>query len=419
MNWRCRLEFREATLENGLEIVAECNPRAYSTCLAYFVRTGARDETDEISGVSHFLEHMVFKGTPNRTADDINRELDEIGAHSNAFTSEERTVYYACVLPEYQDHATELLSDLMRPSLRENDFDIEKKVILEEIYKYEDSPPFGAHEKCMAAHFGPHPLGRNILGTVKSVDGLTQSAMQAYFDERYSPGNITLVAVGRVDFERLVAKAKQLCGHWETFHAHRQATAAKPQRSFQVITKPSAVQQYVIQIAPGPSGDEHTRYAARVLAVILGDDSGSRFYWDLVETGLAECAAIGTYEFQAAGIFMTFLCCEPDQASDNLRRIHEIIQAVQQDGVTQAELTQAQNKISAQIILASERSSNRLFSVGTTWTQRHEYLTVNESVDAFRSVTLADIAASLQKYPLLDHTTVAVGPLEELADPVN
>ena len=405
------------TLDNGLEIVAECNPRAYSTSLAYFVRTGARDETAENSGVSHFLEHMVFKGTPNRTADDVNRQFDEIGAHSNAFTSEERTVYYASVLPEYQDRATDLLSDLMRPSLREDDFNTEKKVIIEEIYKYDDAPPFGAYEKCMTAHFGSHPLGRNILGTVESVDGLTPNAMRTYFDERYSPGNITLVAAGRVDFDRLVTQTQKLCSHWEAFDSPRQAMAAEPQRAFQVITKPSAVQQYVVQIAEGPCSDDPIRYASRVLAVILGDDSGSRFYWDLVETGRAECAAMGTYEFQAAGIFLTFLCCQPEQAEDNLRRIHEILHAVQQDGVTQAELTQAKNKISAQVILASERSSNRLFSVGTGWTQRHEYLTVVETVEAYRAVTQADITAALEKFPLLENTTVAVGPLEELADP--
>ena len=120
MRWRCPLEFREATLSNGLEIVAECNPRAYSTGVAYFVNTGSRDETDDIAGVSHFLEHMVFKGTPQRTADDVNRELDEIGSHSNAYTSEERTVYYSNLLPELQERAVDLLSDLMRPSLRES-----------------------------------------------------------------------------------------------------------------------------------------------------------------------------------------------------------------------------------------------------------------------------------------------------------
>ncbi|MEX0678298.1 MAG: pitrilysin family protein, partial [Pirellulales bacterium] len=144
------MEFLEQRLANGLRIVAECNPEAHSTALGFFVETGARDENDAIAGVSHFLEHMMFKGTPTRTAQDVNREFDEIGAHYNAFTSEEHTVYYAAVLPEYQTAAVELLCDIIRPSLREEDFDTEKQVIIEEIRMYEDQPPFGADDKCRA-----------------------------------------------------------------------------------------------------------------------------------------------------------------------------------------------------------------------------------------------------------------------------
>src|SRR5512141_930133 len=127
------MELLKHTLPNGLEIVAECNGAAYSTALGFFVNTGARDENDAIAGVSHFLEHMVFKGTPTRSADDVNREFDEMGAHYNAFTNEENTVFYATVLPEHQDHAVGLLADILRPSLRQDDFNTEKQVILEEI----------------------------------------------------------------------------------------------------------------------------------------------------------------------------------------------------------------------------------------------------------------------------------------------
>src|SRR5262249_29688101 len=149
-------------LDNGLEIVAECDAAAYSTALGFFVNSGARDETDEVSGVSHFLEHMVFKGTPTRSADDVNREFDEMGAHYNAFTNEENTVFYAAGLPEYQQKTVELLADIMRPSLREEDFSTEKQVILEEIKMYDDQPPFGVDDKCRAAFFGTHPLSRSV-----------------------------------------------------------------------------------------------------------------------------------------------------------------------------------------------------------------------------------------------------------------
>ena len=118
-----------------------------------------------MAGVSHFLEHMGFKGTPRRSADDVNREFDEIGAHYNAFTSEESTVYYASVLPEYQEASVDLLADIMRPSLRQDDFDMEKNVILEEIQMYLDQPPFGMDDRLKELHFGEHPLARSVLGT--------------------------------------------------------------------------------------------------------------------------------------------------------------------------------------------------------------------------------------------------------------
>src|SRR5260370_24524996 len=127
------MRFVKTRLGNGLEIVAECNDEAHSSALGFFVQTGARDETADVAGVSHFLEHMVFKGTPTRSADDVNREFDEMGAHYNAFTSEEKTVYYAAVLPEYQHAAVELLSDILRPSLRDADFNTAKQAISEEI----------------------------------------------------------------------------------------------------------------------------------------------------------------------------------------------------------------------------------------------------------------------------------------------
>ncbi len=199
------MEFLKHTLPNGLQIVAECNEAAYSTAVGFFVNTGARDENDAIAGVSHFLEHMVFKGTPTRSADDVNREFDEMGAHYNAFTNEENTVFYAAVLPEHQCRAVDLLADILRPSLRADDFETEKQVILEEIQMYEDQPPFGADDKGRAMHFGAHPLGRSVLGTAESVRGLTSEAMGEYFRRRYSPGNIVLAAAGRIDFAGLVA----------------------------------------------------------------------------------------------------------------------------------------------------------------------------------------------------------------------
>lgn len=408
------MQFQTQTLENGLEIVAEVNPQAYSASYAFFVKTGARDEWDEVSGVSHFLEHMVFKGTPGRSAADVNRELDEISSSSNAFTSEEQTVYYATTLPEDQPKLVHLMADMMRPALRQEDFDTEKQVILEEIAKYDDQPPYGAHEKCMAAHFGPHPLGRSVLGTAKSVGALRREQMLEYFERRYSPKNIVLAAAGNIDFAQLVDEAEKNCGRWHPFEAPRVSLRGLPHPGFLVLYKPLAVQEYVIQIAAAPSAEDEDRYAARVLATILGDDTGSRFFWELIDTGLAESASIGVSEYQGSGVYMTGMSCEPEEAAGNLHLIREMLEDAQSNGVTEEELAQAKNKICAQMVLSAERPASRMFSVGNGWVQRRQYKTIREAVESYRKVTLKDIAAVLKKYPLTVNTTVAVGPLTEL-----
>lgn len=411
------MRFREHRLDNGLEIIAECNPAAYSTAIGFFVKTGSRDETDELSGVSHFLEHMAFKGTRSRSAADVNRELDELGADSNAFTSEEQTVYYIAVLPEYQDPALDLLCDIMRPSLREDDFAVEKDVILKEIAKYEYQPPFGAHEKSMAVHFRNHPLSRSILGTIESVSELTPQQMRAYFQQRYAPNNMTLAAAGNVDFEQLVRTADEKCGNWQQQSAERVTPQAEANADFQVIPNDVATQQYVIQIANGPSATESCRHAARVLSTVVGDDSGSRLFWRLIDTGRAECAVMASCEYQGTGIFMSMLCGTPEETADNLQEVMDTLKDVEINGVKTDELIRAQNKICSHIVLQSERPTIRLFAVGDNWVQRRQYTPVRETLRHYQNVTCQDIRNVLATYPLTAHSTVAVGPLRQLNRP--
>ncbi|HEV3025640.1 MAG TPA: pitrilysin family protein [Pirellulales bacterium] len=404
-------------LPNGLDVVAECNAEAHSTALGFFVKTGARDESDEIAGVSHFLEHMAFKGTAKRSADDVNREFDEMGAHYNAFTSEEKTVYYAAVLPEYQRAALGLLSDILRPALRDDDFVTEKKVIIEEIRMYADQPPFGADDRVRSNHFGKHPLGRSVLGTVESISDLKVEAMRDYFRRRYSPRNIALIAAGQVDFEALVAAAEVCCGDWEPFEAPREVERAAPHAGFECLLKESATQEYVLQLANGPSATDDDRFAAKLLATVLGDDSGSRLFWELVDPGLVENANLGHYDYEGTGIYMTYLSCDPDATADNLRRVQEIYRRVEADGVTAAELEQAKNKINSRVVLSSERPRGRLFNLGSNWTYRREYRSVKDDLDAVDAVTLEQLSAVLSKYPLTVSTTIAVGPLADVASP--
>ena len=411
------MRFEKHTLPNGMEIVAECNDAAYSTALGFFVRTGARDETDAESGVSHFLEHMMFKGTPTRSADDVNREFDEIGAHYNACTDEENTIYYANILPEYQDRAVDLLADILRPSLRESDFETEKQVILEEIHMYDDQPPFGADERCRAAYFGGHPLGRSVLGTVQSVGDLSVDAMRDYFRRRYSPANIVLVGAGRIAFDRLARVAELRCGQWESQPVSRILGPAQPSPSFLSLRKEIATQQYALQISAAPFDAVEERYAAKLLANILGDDSGSRLYWELVDPGLAEHAEMQHAEYADAGVMITFLCCAPEDATDNLARILELNRRTERDGVTEVELCQAKNKVCSRVVLSSERPRGRLFAVGADWLCRSEYRSVEDDLQAVGAITLDGVHDLLRRYPLSAPTTVTIGPLDSLPGP--
>jgi predicted Zn-dependent peptidase len=218
------------------------------------------------------------------------------------------------------------------------------------------------------------------------------------------------VASGKLNFDQLVAAAERYCGSW-TGRATERLTPRAPARSaYELLTRDLATQAYAVQLAAAPGAQDEDRYAARLLTTILGDDSGSRLFWELVDTGLAEYAAIGSYEYQGTGASMTYLSCAPEELEENLARLQALFTEAEQHGITAAELQQAQNKICAHLILKAERSSNRLFSVGGNWVQRGEYRTVAEVVAAYRRVTLADIHAVLERYPLTQATTVCVAP---------
>jgi predicted Zn-dependent peptidase len=406
------LKFHRHTLENGLEIVAECNDEAHTQAVAFFVCTGARDEEDGISGVSHFLEHMVFKGTPRRSAEDVNREFDEMGAHYNAFTSDEHTVYYAAVLPEKQEAAIDLLADVLRPSLREEDFSMEKKVILEEIAMYLDQPPFGADDYLKALYFGPHPLGRSVLGTIESISELSVDQMRTYFERQYAPRNLFVAAAGRVDFPALVRHVQDRCGDWQgTAHERARPSLTSP-GSFAALYRESSTQQYILQVARGPDAQAQDRFAAKLLSTMLGDDSGSRMYWELVDPGIAEQATLGHYEYDGAGVFYTWASGEPDNTEQILECLDHLYRASDNQEFTPEELHQAKSKLRARVVLGSEKSRNRLFVVGGNWAQRREYRSVADDLAAVDAVTLEDVHRVARAFPLSRMTTVTVGPLE-------
>jgi predicted Zn-dependent peptidase len=373
------------------QIIILRDPTALTTSLGWFVRTGSRDETAEVSGVSHFLEHMVFKGTDRRTAEDVNRELDFLGAQSNAFTSEDSTVYYASVLPECQKQCLDLLTDLMQPTLNEAEFETEKQVILEEIAMYDDQPPYGAFEIALEQFFGAHPLATRVLGTVESVSDLTAAQMREYHLSRYSTENMFLVASGNVDADSLIEDTLRATESWPKSEAARRLSKPKFHFGETVIQRNDTHQHYGIRVWPGYDCNDPRRYALRLLCSILADDSGSRMFWELIDTGRAETATIWPQMFDECGCLLGYLCCAPDDAQENQATMEKLIADLLLHGVTEHELDLARNKITASLILSDERPSNRMFALGQSWLSRRSYESLDVVLSRYASVTCNEV----------------------------
>ncbi|TWU40923.1 M16 family metallopeptidase [Novipirellula artificiosorum] len=396
--------FQTYTLSNGLRVAAEIDHRCYSAAMGYFVRAGAKDETDRESGLSHFLEHMMFKGTDRRTAADVNRELDELGGNSNAYTSEEQTVYYATVLPKFQDRLVDLLTDMLSPKLDEHEFETERKVILEEIAKYEDQPPFGAFERVMEIYYGPRGLGRRVLGTKESIEATDATSMRNYFHRRYRPEQMVFAATGNVDFERLIETLERQTASWHQRPLPEPPTADDMQSLPAGIALDShleiedAAQAYCVRISRGPSMASEDRYATRILASILGDEGGSRLFWELIDTGRAETATVWPQEFADSGAWFSYLVCERSELESNSKLMQELLMRTADEGVTAEELQQATNKATAACIMQSERPSNRLFSVGSRWLTYGQYVSTDDLLNQFRAIDLTAVSKAANAY---------------------
>jgi predicted Zn-dependent peptidase len=408
------MEFKQTQISNGLTLIGELSPASASMAMGFFVRTGSRDETDDVHGVSHFLEHMMFKGTPRRSASDVNREFDDIGASYNAFTSEEVTVYYAAVLPEFQARAADVLSDILRPSLRSDDFEMEKKVILEEIALYEDRPEFRLYEKLMAQYFGLHPLGRNVLGTPQSIKALTPDGMKEYFRRRYSPNNMVVSATGNFDWDALTEQLTAACGGWEPADAPRELTASPAARSTRSYADAKLTRQQIALMGQGPSAQSEQRYAAQLLSCILGDQTGSRLYYALIETAIAEEASVQYDPMDGIGAMLTFLTTDPRRASEALRITRQELKRFLESGPTASELTAAKNKIASASVIKGELPMGRLTAVGFEWLYKKTYTPLAEQIEKMMAVTAEQVLAVAREWRLDDVTTVTLGPSDSV-----
>ena len=404
MNFEC------FTLDNGLTIIGEVNPLAQSAAVGFFVRAGARDETPQISGTSHFLEHMLFKGTDSLSALEVNAAFDGLGAKFNAFTSEENTVYYAAVLPEYLMDVAGLWMQLMRPSLRDDDFDIEKNVILEEIAMYKDLPQFEVMDQARALHFGTHPCGNSVLGTNESISSLTAKQMRSYFSKRYAPNNMILACSGNFDFEALCQLAEKQCANWNSIDTTRKLEDFGGSLKAKHIQNPNLMRQHICLLSPALSMQDPRRFAASLLGTILGDDSGSRYYWGLTEPALAEIAAMQCESMDGTGVFYSYLCCDPEKESAVMDVIRGIFAEIKKTGISETELDSAKNKMLSAVTIKCEQPMGRLVSLGFNWIYNNQYKTVQQDMDAIKAVNVDNISDLIQQLNPAKFTMLSLGP---------
>lgn len=401
--------FHHHQLPNGLTILAEESPAAHSFAAGLFVFTGSRDESPTLNGVSHFLEHMMFKGSARLDWQAMNRVFDEMGARYNAFTTQEMTAYYGGVLPQFSDKLLGHLRELFEPAIRQEDFDTEKKVILEEIAMYEDEPSQRVYEKLMEAHFNPHPLGMSIIGTPPVITAMTHTQMAEYFREHYVPPNMVLAVAGRFDFAEVCARAQELMGHWTGEKSKRAYLDVLPTGRRVELTDEKLSRAYVMAMTPGPSSQDEDRFAARVLADILGDAEGSRLYWALVDNAICEDADFGSYPHDRCGSFYLSLQTNADRVEEALGIATRELARVRED-LSDDEVVRARNKLASSITLGSESPMGRMRTIGSNWLYTGEYRSVADDMRTLEGIDRASVLALLDKYRFDPMTIVSLSP---------
>jgi predicted Zn-dependent peptidase len=403
------VEFKQHVAANGLRIIAEVDPDAHSAAAGFFVRSGARDEEPPLMGVSHFLEHMMFKGTHDLSADDLNRRFDEIGARNNAYTSAEMTCFYAHVLPEALPEANELLARMLRPALRQDDFDREKCVILEEIAMYRDEPYWVLYEAAMEKHFLNHRMGHRVLGTPETITAMSSQQMRAYFDNRYSADNTVVALAGRVDFDAAARQITALCESWAPTRVGRdQSRPPTGAGEFELRDK-NVTRAYMVGFSDAPAMDDDRRYAAVLLSQILGSSDNSRLHWALIETGMAEEAQAGYDPHDGCGSFYVYASGDPLRAAEIWSTVLKEIDTLV-DSITPDDLERMRNKLATGVTLGGERPADRMQRIGRLWTYLQRHRTLEEELEQVNRVTLDELRAVAAEFPLRPTTTGRLMP---------
>jgi predicted Zn-dependent peptidase len=382
---------RLTTLDSGARVVTEAMPSVRSIALGFWVRAGSRDEDHEHAGISHFLEHLLFKGTDRFSSREIDEAFDAMGAEVNAGTGKETTSVYSRFLDNHLERAFDVLQDMvLRPAYP--DIDSERQVVIEEIAMYEDEPQDKVHDVLASAVFGDHPLGRPIIGRADVVGSVPVPEISSWHDGRYVPGNMVLAAAGNLEHERIVELAERAFGGSPRSDAPHGVEA--PARNGQVLRfhKKETEQYHLCLGAAGiPRGDDR-RFALRVLDTILGGSTSSRLFQEVREKrGLAYSVYSYASHYADSGQVAIYVGTRPDNVTEAVDVIGSELRRLQEEGVTEEELELARDNVKGRTVLSMESTLTRMNRLGSSVLMGVPLLTVDELLAAFDAVTLDDV----------------------------
>jgi predicted Zn-dependent peptidase len=415
---------RHTVLPTGLRIVTEAMPTVRSVTVGVWVGVGSRDEAPSLAGASHYLEHLLFKGTRQRDALDISSAIDAVGGEMNAFTSKEYTCFYARVLDTDLPLAVDVVCDLVTSSvIKTTDVESERGVILEEIAMHDDDPTDMVHDQFAQVLFGDGPLGRPVLGTVESIETIGRPAISGYYRRRYRPQDMVVAVAGNIDHAsvvRLVRKAFDKAGLGDI-----EATPAPPRigdRSpdgvggVRVIRR-TTEQANVVLGTPGMSRRDDRRFALGVLNAALGGGMSSRLFQEIREKrGLAYSVYSYHAQYADAGLFGVYAGCVPRKVDDVLEICREELEKVSGHGITADELERGKGQLRGGLVLGLEDTGSRMSRIGKAELVYGELLSVDHIINRINGVTLDDVGAVASELLTGRPTLAVVGPFDEDRD---
>jgi predicted Zn-dependent peptidase len=405
-------------LPGGLRVVTEHVPGVRSAAIGVFVGVGSRDEAASLHGASHFLEHLLFKGTPSRSAMDISVALDTVGGEFNAYTAKEYTCYHARVLDDDLPVAVDVLGDMVTSSLiTPEDVEAEREVILDEIAMHDDDPDDVVHNLFAAVSWAGRPLARPIAGTAESIRALTRTQVNRYYRSRYRPEVMTVAAAGNVEHGDVVRRVRKAFGRngflsgSATPRPPRLAGRARPVRTGQVSTERPFEQVTVVLGSGGLTRSDPRRHALGVLNAALGGGSSSRLFQEVREArGLAYSVYSFASSYSDAGVVGVSAGTLPGKADELLTVVREQLARVAADGLTAEELERGQGQLRGGLVLSLEDTASRMTRLGEAELFQPELLSIDEVLDRIDGVTLDDVRELARALYARPETLAVVGP---------